>query len=171
MEIFDKRIGRLVELVKPVKSTLNVLHLSKGIRYGLMFFNILLCCLSAWNKYFTSAGHRVRQSAVCAGHSQLVPVFCLWYTFEIWKPAGHSDQQKTNPVGHTWNRAGQWPMTGGDFMHWVLIREFYIIILYNSWTMSDKASGFYINFTYFFFEFLSNIFKLNHFERKKLYFV
>ena len=28
-------------------------------------------------KYFTSAGHRVRQSTLRAGHSQFVPVFCI----------------------------------------------------------------------------------------------
>ena len=32
----------------------------------------------------------------------------VFNTIKIWKP-----------VGHTWNRAGQWPMTGGYFMHWV----------------------------------------------------
>ena len=31
------------------------------------------------------------------------------YTVEIWKPTGHCDRQKMNPVGHTWNRARQWP--------------------------------------------------------------
>ena len=33
---------------------------------------------SAWNKYLTSAGHRVRQSALHAGHSQFVSVFCIY---------------------------------------------------------------------------------------------
>ena len=74
---------------------------------------------SAWNKYFVSAGHSVQQSALHARHSQFVSVFCIWYTIEIWKPAGHCDWRKTNLVGHTWNRTGQWPMTGGYFMHWV----------------------------------------------------
>ena len=46
-----------------------------------------------------------------------VPDICIWYTIEIWKPAGHCDRQKTNPVGHTWNPAGQWPLTDGYFMH------------------------------------------------------
>ena len=69
--------------------------------------------ISAWNKYFASAGHRVRQSIFRAGHSQFVPVIRIWYTIEIWKPAGHCDLQKTNCVGHTWNHARQWPMTGG----------------------------------------------------------
>ena len=73
---------------------------------------------SAWNKYFASAGHRVRQSALRVSHSQFLPLSCIWYAIEFWKPAGHCDQQKTNPVGHTWNRAGQWPMTGCYFMHW-----------------------------------------------------
>ena len=72
---------------------------------------------STWNEYFASAGHCVRQSALRAGHWQFVPVFCIWYTIEIWKPAGHCDRQRTNPVGHTGNRARQWPMTGGYFMH------------------------------------------------------
>ena len=35
---------------------------------------------SAWNEYFASAGHRVRQSALRASHSQFVPVFCMWYS-------------------------------------------------------------------------------------------
>ena len=77
---------------------------------------------SAWNRCFASAGHRVRQSALRASHSQFVSVFCIWwYTIEIRKPAGHCDQQKTNPVGYTWNRAEQWPMTGNYFMHCVQI--------------------------------------------------
>ena len=36
--------------------------------------------------------------------------FCrYWFTqltILIWKPTGYCDQQKTNPAGHTWNRAG-----------------------------------------------------------------
>ena len=56
---------------------------------------------SAQNKYFASTGHRVRQSPLCASHSQFVLVFCIWYTIEIWKPAGHCDRQNANPVGHT----------------------------------------------------------------------
>ena len=51
-------------------------------------------------------------------YMQFVPVFYTWYTIEIWKPAGHCDRQITNPVGHTGDRAGQWPMTSGYFMHW-----------------------------------------------------
>ena len=40
-------------------------------------FPVFICGHSAWNKYFASAGHRVRQSALRAGHSQLMPVFCI----------------------------------------------------------------------------------------------
>ena len=69
--------------------------------------------ISAWNKYFASVEHRVRQSALRAGHSKFVPVFCIRYTIEIQKAAGHCDRQKANPVGHTWNSAGQWPITSG----------------------------------------------------------
>ena len=65
---------------------------------------------SAWNVYFPSAGHCVRQSTLRAGHSRLLQVICVWYTIEIWKPVCHCDRQKTNHVVHTWNRAGQWPM-------------------------------------------------------------
>ena len=79
--------------------------------------NFVRLC-SAWNKYFASGGHHVQQSALRTSHSQFVPVFCIWYTIEIWKPAVHCDRQKTNPVGHTWNRAGQSPMIGAYFMHW-----------------------------------------------------
>ena len=75
---------------------------------------------SAWNKYFASAGHDARQSALSVGQTQFVPVLFIWYTIEIWKPTGHCDRQKTNPVCHTWNRAGQWPMTGGYFMDWYI---------------------------------------------------
>ena len=81
--------------------------------------------LSAWNKYFASTGQRVRQSALRAGHSQFEPVFCIWYTIEIWKPVGHCDRQKTDTAGHTWNRAVQWPMTGYYFMHCTLLLKFY----------------------------------------------
>ena len=63
---------------------------------------------SAWNKYFASAGHCVWQSALRAGQLQFVTVFCIWYTIEIWNPAGHCDRQKTNRVGHIWNRVGEW---------------------------------------------------------------
>ena len=63
--------------------------------------------LRAWNKYFASAGQRVQQSALRAGHSQFVPVFSIWYTIEFWKPDGHCDCQKMNPACHTWNRAGR----------------------------------------------------------------
>jgi len=73
---------------------------------------------SAWNEYFASAGYCVRQWTLRAGHSQFVPVIRIWYTIEIWKPVGHCDGQKTNPVGLTWNRAGQLPMIGRYFMHW-----------------------------------------------------
>ena len=45
----------------------------------------------------------------------------LMLTIEIWKPAGHCDRQETNRAGHTWNRAGQWPVTGGYFMRYVLV--------------------------------------------------
>ena len=56
------------------------------------------CCwlFSAWNKYFASAGHRVRQSALRASHTQFVPVFCIWYTIEIWKTAVHCDQNNSS---------------------------------------------------------------------------
>ena len=72
---------------------------------------------SFWNRYFI---YRVRQSTLRAGHSRFVPVIHIWYTIKIWKPVGHCDGQKTNPVSHTWNRAGQWPMTGRYFMHWYI---------------------------------------------------
>ena len=83
----------------------------------LHFWRSLVIHCSAWNKYFAIAGHCVRQSALRAGRSRFVSVFCIWYTIEIWKPASHCDRQKTNPVGHTWNCAGQWTMTGGYFLH------------------------------------------------------
>ena len=47
--------------------------------------NIVKAEASAWNKYFASAGHRIRQSALRVCHSQFVLVFCIWYTIEIWK--------------------------------------------------------------------------------------
>ena len=80
--------------------------------------------ISAWNKHLASAGH-----------SQFVPVFCILYTIEIWKPAGHWDRQKTNPVGHTWNRAGEWLMTGGYFMHclhtyWLTVSKNYYLLFW-----------------------------------------
>ena len=43
-------------------------------------------------KHFASAGHSVRQSALRAGHSQFVSVFCICCTIEIWKSAGHYDR-------------------------------------------------------------------------------
>ena len=98
----------------------------------------------AWNKYFASAGHCVRQSALRACHSQFVSVFCIWCTIEIWKPTGHCDRQKTNPVGHTWNRAGRWPMTGGYFMHcihmvisWIYMQPFVGTYAWKSWFFTD----------------------------------
>ena len=37
---------------------------------------------SAWNEYFASAGHRVWQSALCAGHLQFLPVYDILLKFE-----------------------------------------------------------------------------------------
>ena len=94
--------GFVSDILSLLKEYLNVdyyLYEEEDLAYG----------SSAWNKYFVSAGHHVRQLALRAGHSQFVPVFCIWYTIEIWKPAGLCDRQKTNHVGHTWNCAGQWP--------------------------------------------------------------
>ena len=48
------------------------------------------------------------------------------YTIEIWKPAGHCNRQKTNPIGHTW------PMTGGYFMHCKRIQNLGISILHRT---------------------------------------
>ena len=61
------------------------------------------------NKYWGSTFSRGVLLGCYTGH-------CIWYTIEIWKP-GHCARWKTNPVGHTWNHAGQWPMTDGYFMH------------------------------------------------------
>ena len=72
-------------------------------------------------------------SPLLASHSQSVPVFCVRYIIEIWKPAGHCDRQQTNPVGHTLNHVRQWQMTGGYFMHCMYsssIRATYILVRY-----------------------------------------
>ena len=75
-----------LKLLADVKLHMEVLILHRIVdnSSGLRF----IAYYSAWNKYFASAGHCVWQSALCAGHSQFVPVFCKWYTIEIWKPAG-----------------------------------------------------------------------------------
>ena len=73
-------------------------------------------------KFFHSAAPEINTSPVSdivSGSRNFVPVFCIWYTIEIWKPAGHCDRQKRNPVSHTWNRVGQWPVNGGYFMRCV----------------------------------------------------
>ena len=70
------------------KSTLRYMHLflllklSKKLIQKSPFKNYnkkqKVAVLSAWNKYFASAGHCVRQSALRAGHSQFLSVFCIY---------------------------------------------------------------------------------------------
>ena len=56
----------------------------------------------------------VKQSALHAGHWQFVPVFCICYTIEIWKPARHCDRRVLS-VHFSLNRP--FSMIGGYFMH------------------------------------------------------
>ena len=92
----------LAEFKNELQQKLEIIGLTPHVLYNIHITNnwgrkskvdtdpqsfVLYRAYSAWNKYFASARRRVG-----AGHLQFVPVFCIWYTIEIWKLENESCQ-------------------------------------------------------------------------------
>ena len=75
--------------------------------------------VSAWNKYFASDGHRVRQSALCVGHLQIrggLLYMIYYWKLKTWRSLWPAENESC------WSHmicVGQWSMTGSYFMHWI----------------------------------------------------